>query len=67
MKLDLTRRAFVGSLAVTAVSAAAADEGWVELFDGHSLEGLAAEREQGFMESGERPTRGGRAAVAPIL
>jgi len=39
MKLDLTRRAFVGSLAVAGLSAAAADDGWVELFDGHSLQG----------------------------
>jgi hypothetical protein len=39
MKLDYTRRAFVGSLAVAGLTAAAADDGWVELFDGHSLEG----------------------------
>src|ERR1035441_1236244 len=39
MKLDLTRRAFVGSLAVAGLSASAADDGWVELFDGHSLQG----------------------------
>ena len=47
MTLDLTRRAFVGSLAVTAVSAAAADEGWVELFDGHSLEGWRPSENKG--------------------
>ena len=39
MKLDLTRRGFVGSLAAAGFSAAAADDGWVELFDGHSLQG----------------------------
>jgi hypothetical protein len=39
MRLDLTRRAFAGSLAAAAVTAATADEGWVELFDGRSLEG----------------------------
>lgn len=33
----LTRRAFVGTLSALAVSAAG--DGWVELFDGHSLEG----------------------------
>jgi hypothetical protein len=37
MKLDLTRRAFVGSLAVAGLPAA--DAGWIELFDGHSLRG----------------------------
>ena len=42
MKLDLTRRAFVGSLAVAGLSAAAADDGWVELFDGRSLQGWRA-------------------------
>jgi len=39
MKLDLTRRAFVGSLAMAGLTAAAADDGWVELFDGRSLQG----------------------------
>ena len=39
MKMDLSRRAFVGSLAVAGLSAAAADDGWVELFDGRSLQG----------------------------
>src|ERR1700683_2530535 len=38
MKLDLSRRAFVGSLAA-GITAAAADDGWVELFDGKSLQG----------------------------
>jgi hypothetical protein len=33
----MTRRAFVG--AMTALGLSGADEGWVELFDGHSLEG----------------------------
>ncbi len=36
-KHEITRRAFVG--AVTALGLAAADDGWIELFDGHSLEG----------------------------
>ena len=35
-KLGMTRRAFVGAAAVTLT---AADEGWVELFNGRSLEG----------------------------
>jgi Domain of Unknown Function (DUF1080) len=39
MKLDVTRRAFVGSLAVAGLTAAAADDEWVELFDGRSLQG----------------------------
>jgi hypothetical protein len=33
----ITRRAFVGAL--SAIPLAAADDGWIELFDGHSLEG----------------------------
>jgi 3-keto-disaccharide hydrolase len=36
-KLEMTRRAFVGTLA--AVPLVAADDPWVNLFDGHSLEG----------------------------
>jgi hypothetical protein len=39
MKLDLTRRAFAGSVAAAAISAVAADSGWTQLFNGHSLEG----------------------------
>jgi len=34
---EITRRVFVG--AMTALGLSAADDGWVELFDGHSLEG----------------------------
>jgi 3-keto-disaccharide hydrolase len=34
---QLTRRAFVG--AMTALGLSAADDGWIELFNGHSLEG----------------------------
>jgi Domain of Unknown Function (DUF1080) len=36
-KPEMTRRTFVG--AVTALGLSAADDGWVELFDGRSLEG----------------------------
>jgi len=36
-KSEMTRRAFAGTL--TALALSAADDGWTELFDGHSLEG----------------------------
>lgn len=42
VKLEVTRRAFVGSLAVAGLTAAAADDGWVELFDGHGVNGWRA-------------------------
>jgi histidinol phosphatase-like PHP family hydrolase len=47
LKSDVTRRAFVGSLAVAGLTAAAADDGWVELFDGRSLNGWRASENQG--------------------
>ncbi|HYL75306.1 MAG TPA: DUF1080 domain-containing protein, partial [Bryobacteraceae bacterium] len=37
MKSQITRRSFVGT--ITALGLSAADDGWVELFDGRSLEG----------------------------
>jgi len=47
MRRDFTRRAFVGTLASAAVSARAADEGWIELFDGHSLDGWRPSENKG--------------------
>ena len=44
-RFEMTRRAFVG--AVTALGLSAADEGWVELFDGHSLAGWRASENKG--------------------
>src|SRR5262245_50704918 len=37
MQLEITRRAFAGTMAALALSAA--DDGWADLFDGRSLEG----------------------------
>jgi hypothetical protein len=37
-KFEVTRRAFLGTVAAASL-ASAADEGWTQLFDGHSMEG----------------------------
>jgi len=47
MKQDVTRRAFVGSLAAAGLTAAAADDGWVSLFDGQSLKGWRPSENKG--------------------
>src|ERR1035438_9271147 len=42
---EITRRVFVG--AVTALGLCAADDGWVDLFDGRSLEGWRPSENKG--------------------
>jgi hypothetical protein len=60
-KFEVTRRAFLGTVAAASM-ASAADEGWTELFDGHSLEGWrpAEHKDSWTVRDGALVADGGR-------
>ena len=65
-KSEITRRAFVGSMAVAGLPAAETG-GWVELFNGHSLEGWRPSESQASWKVVDGQLAAGRAALASLL